>query len=40
MFLVSFYTKAEVTNMKLISTFIRKLSAELRKAYSKCFVAG
>lgn len=39
MLLVSFYTKAEVTRMKLISTFIKKLSADLMIAFSKCFVA-
>lgn len=30
MFLVSFYMKAEVTSMKLISTFIKKFSGDLR----------
>lgn len=39
MFLVSFYMKAEVTSMKLISTFIRKFGGDLRIAFSKCFVA-
>lgn len=39
MILVSFYTKAEVTSMKLISAFIKKLSADLRVVFSKCFVA-
>lgn len=38
-FVVSFYRKAEVTSMKLISTFIKKLSADLRRAYFKCVVA-
>lgn len=39
MFLVSFYMKAEATSMKLISTFIKKFSADLRIAFSKCFGA-
>lgn len=39
MFLVSFYMKAEVTSMKLIPIFIKKLSADCSTAFSKCSVS-
>lgn len=38
--LSEFLYKTEVASMTLISAFIKELSADLRVAFSKCFVAG
>jgi len=39
MFLVSFYMKTEVTSMKTIPIFIKKLDEDFSTAFSKCSVA-